>query len=218
MKFTWITHSCFKIRLESGLELLFDPFNNEIGYEPIDLTTDILFVSHQHFDHNYVECVKGDYVLMDKPGEYQVKDVKITGFPSVHDHHGGANRGDNIIFKIEAEGMSIMHMGDVGCIPTAEEFEAFGHVDVLMIPVGGFYTVDANEALEICKRINPNIILPMHYKTLYLEMPIAPVFEFTDAAGKYFDRSRLGANNFSITKDNLKKRTRIIVMNNSLDC
>ena len=107
MKFTWITHSCFKIRLESGLELLFDPFNNEIGYEPIDLTTDILFVSHQHFDHNYVECVKGDYVLMDKPGEYQVKDVKITGFPSVHDHHGGANRGDNIIFKIEAEGMSI---------------------------------------------------------------------------------------------------------------
>lgn len=213
----WIAHSCFKVRLQSGTELLFDPFDESIGYSCVNTTADIVFVSHNHADHNYIKNIKGDYTLVNTPGAQQIGPVNILGIPTFHDKCQGAERGNNIAFRVEAEGLTLLHMGDIGHLPDEDFYEAIGNVDILFIPVGGLYTIDADEALAICKRIDPNLIIPMHYKTLFLEMDVDSVYRFTDAAGRYFDRSRLGSNSFEITADNKKKRTRIIVMENSLD-
>ena len=217
MKIQWIAHSCFKVYLESGKTLLFDPFDDSIGYTREDTQADVVLVSHGHYDHSSLAHIKEGYQLINTPGTFEVDSIKIEGLPCYHDKEEGKKRGENIIFKVQAEGLTLVHLGDLGHIPSEELYEKIGQVDILFIPVGGFYTIDAQEALTICKRLEPNIIIPMHYKTLFLNLDLAPVYNFTDAAGSYFDRSRLGSNSFEITAANKKKRSRIVVMENSLD-
>ena len=218
MNIQWIAHSCFKITLENGTELLFDPFDSYIGYEMPALHADIVLISHEHEDHNCLRNIEGDYALVKGPGKREVKGIQIEGFETCHDHSGGAHRGKNTVFKVEADNMSVVHLGDLGCIPGDDFFEKLGAVDILCVPVGGNYTIDAQEAFEVCKRIEPNIILPMHYKTLFLKLDVAPVYAFTDLASDYYDRSRLGRSSFSIDAAGKKKRTRINILENSLDC
>lgn len=217
MTIEWIAHSCFQITLEDGREILFDPFESSIGYEMPNVGPDIVLVSHDHYDHNCLDNVHGEYVLVDQEGHRELDGVTIEGICTYHDHEQGAKRGKTLMFKVTAEGLTVLHMGDVGQVPDEELFGKIGKVDILLIPVGGVYTIDAEEALETCKRIDPNIIVPMHYKTLFLNLDIDPVFKFTDAAGRYFDRSRIGGSSFSITAGDKKKRTRIVVMENSLE-
>jgi len=203
--------------LQSGKTLLFDPFDDDIGYVREDTGADIVLMSHDHHDHNSTKHIVGRYTLVREPGVFEEDGVRIEGFETWHDHEQGARRGKNIMYKVTAEGLTLLHMGDIGCIPDDDLFARLGEIDILMIPVGGYYTIDAAEALEICKRIEPNIILPMHYKTLFLNMPIAPVYNFTDLAAGEYDRSRLGGNSFELTANRLKKRPRIVLLENSLD-
>ena len=218
MNIKWIAHACFKLTLDSGKTILFDPFDESIGYKMEDEKTDYLFISHNHYDHNCRDHIIGEYQVFDTPGKFELEEgISAQGFETYHDDEQGAKRGKNICFKIEAEGLSILHMGDIGCVPDDRFFDEIGPVDILMIPVGGFYTVDAETAIEITKKIDPNIILPMHYKTLFLDMPLAPVFSFTDAAAGYYDRASMATCSFDISADNKKKRSRIMILENSLD-
>ena len=217
MRIEWVGHSCFKVTLTDGRNILFDPYADAIGYSRKTITASVVLVSHDHYDHRSLDHIEGKYVLIDKPGSYEVEDIKITGILTYHDKTQGKERGENVVFIVEAEGIRIMHMGDIGYVPDDDFFENAGKIDILMLPVGGVYTIDAEEALEICKRMDPNIILPMHYKTMFLQLDVDPIFKFTDAAGRYFDRSRLGNSSFEISADNLKKRSRIIVMDHSID-
>lgn len=217
MTIEWIAHSCFKITLEDGRVILFDPFDSAIGYTMPEISADVVLISHDHYDHNCTDSLRGDYVLIREAGVTELDGIRIEGIPTYHDHEKGAKRGRNMMFKVTAEGLNLLHMGDVGEVPDEALLEKIGAVDILFIPVGGVYTIDAEEALETCKRIDPNIIVPMHYKTLFLTLDIDPVFKFTDAAGRYYDRSRLGGSSFSITSGDKKKRTRIMVMENSLE-
>ena len=156
MKLTWNGHSCFTLDTDMGT-VVFDPY--EIDYVPglhlPDLAADMTLCSHDHEDHGYAQGVK--------------QTRRAVGFTveivdTCHDGAGGSLRGKNKVHIIDAGGFRAAHLGDLGHIPTDEQFAAMGHIDVLMLPIGGYYTIDAAEAKAICDRLQPPVIVPMHYR------------------------------------------------------
>ena len=164
MTVTWYGHSCF--RLESkDTSLLIDPFSQEIGLRPPKIKDNIVLVSHQHYDHNNIEGMPEDSFLIKGPGEYEVKGVFIRGIQSLHDKSQGQERGLNTIYVIKMEDMTLAHLGDFGEARLSEEqIEKIGDIDILMIPVGGTYTINYKEAVEVINQIEPKVAIPMHYK------------------------------------------------------
>lgn len=164
MIITWYGQACFK--LQSGDKVLvIDPFAKKIGLTPPNIQADVVFVTHEHFDHSNIKAIKGDYFLANGPGEYEVKGVKARGIPSFHDDEKGAKRGLNTLYLIEFEEIRILHMGDFGQLALDEkQLEAVGGVDIAMIPVGGFFTIDGKQAVTIMNQLEPKIAIPMHYK------------------------------------------------------
>ena len=156
MTITWCGHACFLLESSCG-SVVFDPYapGKVPGWELPALTADKVVCSHGHADHNWAEGVK----LTGRAFT-----GKLTQIPSFHDDRRGALRGENLITLVEAEGLRVVHMGDIGCALTAEQIAALGRVDVLMIPVGGHYTVDAAQAREIAKALMAAIVIPMHYR------------------------------------------------------
>lgn len=163
MKVRWFGHSCFQLRTEDGVRIVTDPYDPTVGTLPADLTADIVTVSHQHFDHNYVTAVKGRYEMFTGPGAHEAAGVKVTGIHSWHDEQMGAKRGPNTIFVIEADGLRICHMGDLGAIPGKEELLSLQDLDYVMVPVGGTYTLDPQGADRLISMIGPRVVIPMHY-------------------------------------------------------
>ena len=217
MKIKWIGHSCFMIELADGRKILTDPYDNTVGYDPVDETADIVLVTHDHFDHGYTEGIKGDYKLITKAGEYDLGNgLSVCGIEQPHDDAGGSKRGTVITFVINAEGLNLLHMGDIGVVPGDDYFAKLPKIDILMIPVGGVFTVDAKGAFSILERIHPNITIPMHFKTEKLSFDVSSVFDFLQIAKEgEFDISRLGGAVLEVDPLNLKKRSRIIVMEHS---
>ena len=164
MKLQYYGHACFALRCADGTSLVIDPFDPSIPYPVCDAECDAALLSHGHFDHNYTQALKGEFQTVDAPGEYGVGGVKITAIPSFHDKDGGAKRGKNLIFRIDAEGLSIAHLGDLGHMPNEEQLAALKGIDVLLIPIGGFYTIDTPEAEEIVSLAKPRCAVAMHYK------------------------------------------------------
>ncbi len=212
MVIKWLGHACFKVTLGDGRRILFDPYDEETGYGQLDVETDFAVISHPHHDHADLSGVKGNYTIVNTPGLHTFDGLTIEGISTWHDKSEGKERGANLVFVMRTKSLTLCHMGDLGCVPSDSVFEKLGDIDVLMIPVGGVYTIGASEALTICERISPNIIIPMHYKTSVCTIDIEPLVYFLDAAGREYDVSRLGKNTFEIDKGSLKKRTRIVVM------
>jgi L-ascorbate metabolism protein UlaG (beta-lactamase superfamily) len=178
MKITWLGHASFLI--ESGdKKLITDPFDEQLGYPVYDEEADIATVSHGHWDHSAVDRLKGSPQVVKSAGDFEIDGFKITGFNAYHDQSEGRDRGSNTIYKIFAEGIALVHLGDLGHIPTAEQYARMGEVDLLMIPVGGVYTIDAEEAYQIVQAIKPGIVIPMHYNTPHLCFELAPLEQFT---------------------------------------
>jgi len=164
MKIEYLGHACFRIYTDKGTVVITDPYTG-VGYElPDGLTTDIVTVSHGHFDHNAVEKINGVKHVVDTVGTFVFDDVEIENFICNHDEKGGSLRGKNIVNTITVDGVKICHMGDVGEPCSAEILAKIGKVDVLLLPVGGTYTVDAVEAKRYVERIAPKIAIPMHYR------------------------------------------------------
>lgn len=212
MLIKWLGHSCFQLTLTNGKSIVIDPYDESVGYEPVNEKADIVIVSHDHYDHSYVKGIKGDYKLIEGAGEYREDWIKITGVPAYHDDQKGKLRGRVVVNTIEAEGIRVMHMSDIGEIPEESFFKNAGKIDILLIPVGGVYTIDAKGALEIIEKLKPNITIPMHYLTSVLNISLKGVHEFTALAVKEYDISRLGGSSLEITADTLKKRQRIVIM------
>lgn len=166
MKIEYFGHSCFRLISNKGTCVVTDPYT-KVGYElPNEIFTDLVTVSHAHFDHNYVCGLRGARVVIDGADEYQYDDIKISGFVTDHDEKGGTLRGKNVVFTIEMDGLRICHLGDLG-EPCSKGFlEKIGEIDVLLIPVGGTYTIDALGAKEYVDKIQPKIVIPMHYKPM----------------------------------------------------
>lgn len=208
----WLGHSCFKVTLKSGMVILFDPYDSTVGYTQQDVEADVVVISHDHFDHNDLSHVKGDYTVVDSEGTQQFGEVTFEGIKTWHDHSCGKHRGENLVFKMTVRGMTLCHLGDLGCIPDAAVMEKLKGTDILLIPVGGNYTIDAKEALTICDEIAPNIIIPMHFKTPDTALDIAPLHNFLEVVDGEYDVSYPGKCYLKIDKETLKKRTRIVVM------
>ena len=156
MTITWCGHACFLLESSCG-SVVFDPYapGKVPGWKLPALTADKVVCSHGHADHNWAKGVKPTGKAFTG---------RLTQIPSFHDDRRGALRGENLITLVEAEGLRVVHMGDIGCALTAEQIDALGRVDVLMIPVGGHYTVDAAQAREIAKALGAAIVIPMHYR------------------------------------------------------
>lgn len=183
MKITWHGQSCFKI-VTKNTTIIIDPFSKDIGLKPPHFEADIVTISHDHYDHNNVSALRGAPFVMDSPGEYELKGTAILGIDSFHDKKEGKERGLNTIFVIEAEDMRICHLGDLGQKElTDEQLEKIGEVDILMIPIGGVYTIDSEEAASIINQIEPRIAIPMHYKIPDLNIKLQGIEPFLKEMG-----------------------------------
>ncbi len=206
MLIKWHGHSCFEIR--NSLTIVIDPHDGRsIGLRPPRVRADIVLVTHDHFDHNATRVVAGDFKIIRETGTHQIGDVKIEGFRAYHDKEGGRRRGEITMFKIVLGGVSILHVGDLGHVPTEKMAEEIGKVDILMVPVGGTYTVDAMEAKETVGVINPRVVVPMHYKVHGLSLSLRPVDEFLKLFPKE-DVYHVG-NSVEFDRSDLPDRTKV---------
>ncbi|NMB70053.1 MBL fold metallo-hydrolase [candidate division WWE3 bacterium] len=196
MEITYIGHSCFKIKGKEST-IVIDPYDSKVGYKLPKLDADILLVSHKHFDHNNVSGVTGYRLFIDTPGEYETKGVFINGYPTKHDAKDGAESGPNTIFLVELEGVRILHLGDLGHELEQSTLEKIDTVDILMVPVGGKFTIDAELAAKVISSIEPGIVIPMHYKTTDLTG-----VEGLDSLDKFLDE--MGVENNVKKLDKLK--------------
>ncbi|HEX8974810.1 MAG TPA: MBL fold metallo-hydrolase [Patescibacteria group bacterium] len=170
MQIQYYGHSCFKIttkpagRATDDIVLFFDPFDKETGLRPPQGQADVVFVSHNHHDHNNVSALKGEPVVIETPGEYSVKGINVIGLDTFHDQQEGTDRGRSTAFILETEDFKICHLGDLGSDLNGKQLEEIDGVDILFVPVGGNYTIDGKKAAEIVRKIEPAVVVPMHYK------------------------------------------------------
>lgn len=211
MKVKWFGHACFLIASESGLKIITDPYVQGSGlkYSPIDESADIVTVSHDHFDHNNVSAVKGNPEIVKDSGTKTVKGVQFKGVATYHDEAKGSQRGDNVVFCFSLDGVRVCHLGDLGHRLSKEEIVAIEPVDLLLVPVGGFFTIDAKVASQVCEDLKPKVIIPMHFKTSKCDFPISPVDDFL--AGKSNVR-KLNSSETDFKASELPKATEIVVL------
>lgn len=178
-------HSEFCLERTDGFTALTDPYDAHVGYPMEKTRADVVTVSHGHGDHSDVAKVLGSPAILDSEGLWlPAPDVRVTAIPSFHDEAQGTKRGGNLLMKIEMEGLTIVHLGDLGVELTPAQVQALGRVDVLLAPVGGYYTIDARAARSVVSALRPRIVIPMHYKTAAnADWPIADEKEFLRLMG-----------------------------------
>lgn len=178
----YMGHSCFKLTLADGTTIVMDPYGTFYNYPKRSLQADICTISHHHHDHEGISLLTGDPIIVDSAGTHIPKaGVIIQGIPTYHDELKGQKRGSNLAFLIEADDLRIAHLGDLGHRLNPDQTAALQDLDLLLIPVGGFYTIDAPTAIGIMEDLSPKVTIPMHYKTKAApDMPITPVGDFLD--------------------------------------
>lgn len=178
MKIEYFGHSCFRLTNQTGARLLTDPYT-QVGYElPVGLQTDIVTVSHGHFDHAYFTALQSGYLTINTPNEKRISGYSIVGVQTDHDPQGGALRGKNLVFCIQTDGITVCHFGDLGEAYRADLAEKFGNIDILLLPVGGRYTIDAGQAAEYVGKLAPKLVIPMHFKPQDGALDIAQIEPF----------------------------------------
>ena len=212
MRIEWLGHASFLIET-NGKKIITDPYqpgsyDGAVGYKPISIMPDIVTISHEHADHNWREGFKQENtVILDKPGQYTIEGINIEAIPSFHDDQQGALRGENLIFSFYSEGIRLMHLGDLGThrIEMPKRFD----VDILLVPVGGIYTIDAGQAKALVEQLNPSIVVPMHFKTPKLGFGIDRVDNFT----RLFDNVEVSTSSaFEVFKETLPANVKILVL------
>jgi L-ascorbate metabolism protein UlaG (beta-lactamase superfamily) len=170
MRLTWLGHACFEIAGEEKT-VLTDPYDASVGYPLHPRRADIVTISHDHFDHNDLSWVQAGTVYR-QPGDFEWDGVTVHGIPSFHDELLGRRRGENVIFKITIDGLRVCHLGDLGHRLREDKIRTIGMVDVLLIPVGGCYTIDRAQAAEVAQKLEPRLTVAMHYRTDAVSMAI----------------------------------------------
>ncbi len=215
MIINWYGQSCFKIQTkpQRGAEevvIFTDPFDKSIGLKPPQGNADLVLISHDHPDHNNSKALKGSPFIIDACGEYSFKDVYVEGISTFHDNEKGALRGLNNIYIIRSEDITVCHLGDLGHILTEKQIDAIDEVDVLMIPIGGKYTLNSKEAEKVIGQIDPKIIIPMHYKIPGLSLELADDTEFAKELGIEVEK---GVKKFSFKASDLNNiQNKVIFM------
>ncbi len=182
MKLEYYGHSCFRLTFPSGTRIVTDPYG-QIGYSLPPIGAEVVTVSHGHYDHCNVGAVSGSPAVLSAPVSREIGGVRISAVSSFHDEVGGAKRGKNLIFRFQADGLEVCHLGDLGEPIDARLTEALRSADVLLIPVGGHYTIDGAEAGRYVESLAPKIAVPMHYYTPGLQVDIKGVERFLSRFG-----------------------------------
>ena len=209
MKIQYFGHSCFALRYEGGPVLITDPFDASVTYAPCTEACDAALVSHDHFDHNHTATLSGAFETIRTAGEHCVKGAKITAIPSFHDPEGGALRGNNLLMRVECEGLSIAHLGDLGHMPNDAQLAALKDLDILMLPIGGTYTIDTPQAEALIAQLKPRRVIAMHFKTeAYPTINIATC----DAFARDMNAAIL-PREIEVTKENIDTLPEIMILN-----
>ena len=208
MEIMWYGQACFRLR-SRGLAVVTDPYSPEIGLKLPRLTATIVTVSHQHEDHNYIGAIKGPPFIISGPGEYEIEGIFVIGVGTYHDAKQGQERGKNTAYLIEFEGLTICHLGDLGHVLTQEQVEQLNSVDILLIPVGGKYTLNGSKAAEVVGLLEPKVVIPMHYKVPALNVQIEGVSRFLkELAVEPPSKLEL----LTISKSQLPDETRVVLL------
>ena len=181
MKLSWVGHSCFRMTAQDGTVVVTDPYDDSVGIDMVSLRADLVTMSHEHHDHCCEQMLVGHPVIARGVGEARVGNVRTRAVESYHDEVHGAKRGRNALRIFAIDGLKIVHAGDLGCMPDKAALEAIADADVLMLPVGGFYTIGAEEARRVAGAARPRCVIPMHFKTARCGYPIAGVAPFLAA-------------------------------------
>ncbi len=213
MDISYLGHSSFKLKGKTA-SLVVDPYDSSVGPKFPKVEADIVAVTHEHFDHNAVSSVGGEPFVVSGPGEYEVKGIEIVAVKSFHDNKQGAERGLNTIYNFKIDKINICHLGDLGQSTLSEaQVEEIGNVDVLLLPVGGHFTIDAAEANKIASQLEPKIIIPMHFKDTETKIEeLAPVEKFLKEIGK---ENLEPVNKLTVTPDKLPEETQVVLMSRS---
>jgi L-ascorbate metabolism protein UlaG (beta-lactamase superfamily) len=209
VEITWLGHACFRIKGSQAV-VITDPFPPGIGYSLGNPTADVVTISHWHPSHSYIQGIKGEPRVVKGPGEYEIAGVLILGLTTYHDSVKGQTRGKNTVFLMEVDGVAICHLGDIGHILGDEAIEEMGNVDILMVPVGGVSTIVPAMAAEIIRKVEPKVVIPMHYKTPTAVRDLEPVENFLKEMGQAQVEPRPKLN---ISKSNLPITTQVFVLN-----
>lgn len=165
MDIKYLGHSSFLLK-GKGASVVSDPFDpGLVGLKFPRVEAEIVTISHHHHDHDHMKLIDGTPLVINIPGEYEKNAVRVIGYDSFHDNEQGKTRGLNTMYKIDIDGVQVLHCGDLGHTISDELAEEIGEVDVLLVPVGGFFTIDAKQAHEVIKQIEPKFVIPMHYRT-----------------------------------------------------
>ncbi len=189
MQIEWFGQACIKVQTKPGhngeVTCVFDPFDPKfVGLKLPKLTADIVAITHDHEDHNYQAGVEGDFFLIQGPGEYEVKQTFLYGIPGFHDNKEGAERGVVTMYLMQSEGLSLAHLGDLGQTElTDTQLEQLEGVDILILPIGGIYTLDGKQAAEIVKQIEPRLVIPVHYYLPGLKVKLDGLDKFIKVMG-----------------------------------
>ncbi len=217
MKLKWLGHAAFLITSEEGVKIITDPFEPGtfgVDYGKIEDAADIVVVSHEHPDHNYVKGVPGSPQVVRGAGRHQLKGIEFMGIASYHDDSGGKKRGPNNIFCFTVDGIRLCHLGDLGHQLSDKQIAAIGKVDVLITPMAGNFTLDAAGAHRMVDQIKPRVVIPMHYQTDRCpNFPVSDVEPFL--AGKT-NVKRLDTSEAEFKSDKLPTTTEIVVLQHAL--
>ncbi|WP_338824712.1 hypothetical protein MHOCP_03090 [Moorella humiferrea] len=214
----WLGHASFYLETPAGVRLVTDPYGPQVSPAAPVVTADVVTISHEHFDHNYLDNIKGNPVIwrgLTPEGDWakidvNCKDIHAYTVPTYHDDAAGAKRGKNAVFVLEIGNLRLAHLGDLGHVLNDEQIEKIGRIDVLMIPVGGYFTINATQAWQVVEALKPRVVLPMHYLVPGMQgFPIAGVDEFT--AGRANVR-RFGEGQIDLKAENLPQETEVWVL------
>lgn len=212
MDIYWGGQALFRVKGKNAAVVI-DPFDPEtMGFKlPKDLEADVVLKTHDHPDHNNLQAVPNEPLQITGPGEYEIKGVSIVGVKVFHDAKNGEERGKNTVYNIQIDGLNIVHLGDIGHVLTQEQIEEIGACDILMIPIGGTYTIDAQTAVEVVSQLEPRIILPMHYGGIPgMKFPLEGVEKFLKDMGK---EGVEPLPKLTISKDKLPDEPTVVILN-----
>jgi L-ascorbate metabolism protein UlaG (beta-lactamase superfamily) len=205
---TWLGHSCFLLESSDGLKILLDPFHDDfVGYPLPPVEADIVMVSHDHMDHNNVGAAGSNAQVIFGAGECSSLGLTILGIRSYHDEKTGRLRGENTIFCFGLDGIRVCHLGDLGHKLSRDQIREIGHVDLLFIPVGGGYTIDAKSADEVMGQLHPAVAVPMHYRTGALAFELDSVDDFLKGRERVARQKEL-----HLTREDLSGEVRVVVL------
>jgi L-ascorbate metabolism protein UlaG (beta-lactamase superfamily) len=205
----WFGHSCFRLR-EAGVTIITDPYDKSIGYTMPRVRTDIMTVSHDAPGHASVSALKSEARVLSKPGEYEVKGVFITGIQTWRAAETpGEAKEENTVFVFEFGELTACHLGDLARVLTQAQVEAMPDIDVLMVPVGGGRALDADKAAEVISLLEPRIVIPMHYRTEFVTIPLDPLSKFLKEMGV---PEHAPQDSLRVTKADLPQETQVVVL------